>query len=194
MFPHTSSATQFRIGKSSSNNPRERWKSLDNPTMDQKTRKKIDLAEEGEDPRPAYIANDLLPEEEELLIKTLKEYKDVFAWSYRDLKGVDPDICQHTIPMKEDARPSKQRPYTYNDNFAKRIKEEIEKLKEAEFIYEIEHTDWVSPIVVVPKKNGKLRVCVNLKKVNAATIRDNYPLPIAEHIIERLQAKKPIVF
>ena len=141
--------------------------------------KRIDLPEEGEDPRPAYIANDLLPEEEELLIKTLKEYKDVFAWSYRDLKkGVDPDICQHTIPMKEDAKPSKQRPYTYNNNFAKRIKEEIEKLKEAEFIYEIEHTDWVFPIVVVPKKNGKLRVCVNLKKVNAATIRDNYPLPI----------------
>ena len=55
--------------------------------------KRIDLAEEEEDPRPAYIANDLLPEEEELLIKTLKEYKDVFAWSYRDLKGVDPDIC-----------------------------------------------------------------------------------------------------
>ena len=89
-------------------------------------------------------------------------------------------------PMKEDARPSKQRPYTYNDHFAKRIKEEIEKLKEAEFIYEIEHTHWVSPIVVVPKKNGKLRVCVNLKKVSAATIRDNYLLPIAEHVIERV--------
>ena len=45
---------------------------------------------------------------------------------------------------------------------------------------------------------AKLRVCVNLKKVNAATIRDNYPLRIAEHVIERvaggLQAKKPIVF
>ena len=82
----------------------EPGKSYDGP----ENAKKIDLAEEGEDPRPAYIANDLLPEEEELLIKTLKEYKDVFAWSYRDLKGVAPDICQHNIPMKEDARPSKQ--------------------------------------------------------------------------------------
>ena len=80
--------------------------------------------------------------------------------------------------MKEDAKPTRQRPYTYNDTFAKKIKEEIEKLKEVEFIYEIKHTDWVSPIVVVPKKNGKLRVCVNLKKVNTATIRDSYPLPI----------------
>ena len=146
--------------------------------------KKINLAEKGEEPRPAYIATDLAPDEEELLIKTLKEYKDVFAWSYRDLKGVDPEICQHTIPLKEDAKSSRQRPYTYNDTFAKKIKEEIDKLLEAEFIYEIEHTDWVSPIVIVPKKNGKLRVCVNLKKVNAATIRDNYPLPIIDHVIE----------
>ena len=70
--------------------------------------------------------------------------------------------------MREDAKPSKQRPYTYNENFARKIKEEIDKLLDAEFIYEIEHTEWVSPIVIVPKKNGKLRVCVNLKKVTAA--------------------------
>ena len=115
-----------------------------------------------------YIATDLEPEEESELIKLLKEYKDVFAWSFKDLKGVDPAVCQHTIPMREDAKPSKQHPYIYNDNFAAKIKEEIDKLKDAGFIYEIEHTQWVAPIVVVPKKNGKLRVCVNLKKVNAA--------------------------
>ena len=78
--------------------------------------------------------------------------------------------------------------------FAKKIREEIEKLKEAEFIYEIEHTEWVSPIVVVPKKNGKLRVCVNLKKVNAATIHDSYPLPIAEHVLERVAGKRAYSF
>ena len=129
-----------------------------------------------------------------MLIDALKDYKDVFAWSYKDLKGVDPKICQHTIPMKDDAKPSRQRPYTYNDTFARKIKEEIDKLLAAEFIYEIEHTEWVSPIVVVPKKNGKLRVCVNLKKVNAATIRDNYPLPITNHVIERVAGKEAYSF
>ena len=124
----------------------------------------------------------------------LKEYRDVFAWSYKDLKGVDPEICQHTIPLKVYAKPSRQRPYTYNETFAKKIKEDIDKLREAEFIYEIEHIEWVSPIVVVPKKNGKLRVCVNLKKVNAATIRDNYPLPIIDHVIERVAEKQAFRF
>ena len=96
--------------------------------------------------------------------------------------------------MKEDAKPSWQRPYTYNDNFAKKIKEEIDKLLDAEFIYEIEHIEWVSPIVIVSKKNGKLRVCVNLKKVNAATVRDHYPLPITDHVLERVARKKAYSF
>ena len=116
----------------------------------------------------------------------LKEYKDVFAWSYKDLKGVDPKVCQHTIPMREYAKPSIQCPYSYNENFTKKINEEMDWLKEAYTIFEIEHTPWVSPLVVVPKKNGKLRVCINLKKVNAATIRDHYSLPITDHVIERV--------
>ena len=67
-----------------------------------------------------------------------------------------------------------------------KIEEEINCLREAGFINEIKHTNWVSPQVIVPKKNGKLRVCVNLKKVNAATIRDHYPLPITDHVLERV--------
>ena len=88
--------------------------------------------------------------------------------------------------MKEGAKPVQQRPYAYNETFAKRIREELDKLLEAEFIFEIEHTEWVSLIVIVPKKNGKLRVCVNLKKVNEATIRDNYPLPLTVWLFMRL--------
>ena len=96
--------------------------------------------------------------------------------------------------MKDDAKPRRQRPYTYNDTFARKIKEEIDKLLAAEFIYEIEHTEWVSPIVVVPKKNGKLRVCVSLKKVNIATIRDNYPLQVTKHVLERVARKEAYSF
>ena len=99
---------------------------------------------------------------------TLKEYTYVLSWNYKVLKGGDLAICHHLNLMRQDAKPSKQHPYTYNENFAKKIKEEIEKLKEAKFIHEIEHTKWVSPTVIVPKKNGQLHVWVNLKKVNAA--------------------------
>ena len=86
-----------------------------------KDAKQVDLALEGEEPKRVWIATDFTLDKETLLISTLKEYRDVFAWSYKDLKGVDPAICQHTIPMKDTAKPSQQRPYTYNDNFAKKI-------------------------------------------------------------------------
>ncbi|MCO5606051.1 hypothetical protein L7F22_060238 [Adiantum nelumboides] len=58
----------------------------------------------------------------------------------------------------------------------------------------IEHSEWVSPIFIVPKKNGKLRVCVDLKKVNAATRRDHYPLPYSEHVLERVVDKEAYSF
>ena len=69
--------------------------------------KQVDLAQLGQDPKPVYIATNLQPQEEELLIETLKQYRDVFAWSYKDLKGVEPSVCKHTIPMREDAKPRK---------------------------------------------------------------------------------------
>ena len=50
--------------------------------------------------------------------------------------------------------------YLNNETFARKIKEEIEKLKPVEFIYEIEHTKWVSLIVIVPKTT-KNNVCVS---------------------------------
>lgn len=156
--------------------------------------KEVNIAEPGAEPRNVWIATDLSLDEEELLVATLKEYRDVFAWNYKDLKGIDPKICQHTIPIREDAKPSKQRPYTYNENLGNKIKEEIDKLLAAEFIYEIEHTNWVSPIVVVLKTNGKLRVCINLKKVNAVIVCDSYPLPITDHVLERVVEKKAYSF
>ena len=69
--------------------------------------KHIDLAQPSEEPKLVYIATNLQPLEEELLIETFKQYIDVFAWSYKDLKGVEPSVCKHTIPMREDAKPRK---------------------------------------------------------------------------------------
>ena len=66
--------------------PLEEGESYEGP----KDAKQVDLAQEGEEPKKVWIATDLTPDKETLLISTLKEYRDVFAWSYKDLKGVDP--------------------------------------------------------------------------------------------------------
>ena len=48
--------------------------------------------------------------------------------------------------------------------------------------------------MTVTKKNGRLKVCVDLKKVNVATIRDNYLLPITDHVLERVAGKEAYSF
>ena len=95
---------------------------------------------------------------------------DCFIWRYEDLKGIDENIVVHTIPLRADAIPVTERPYRTNPKIAHTIHEEFKKLMDVGFIYEIELLDWVSPIVCVPKKNDKLRVCVDFKKLNSCTV------------------------
>ena len=63
---------------------------------------------------------------------------------------------------------------------------EVQKLLEAGFIYPVEDSKWVSPVVVVLKKNGKWRICVDFKPLNAATKRDHFPLPFQDEILNEV--------
>ena len=68
------------------------------------------------------------------MIALLTEYKDVFAWSHEDMKGLDPKFYQHKINLTVDAKPVQQRRYRMNPNYAARVKEETDKLLKAAFI------------------------------------------------------------
>ncbi len=56
----------------------------------------------------------------------------------------------------------------------------------AGFIKLVKEASWLSPIVVVPKKNGKLRICVDFKKLNAVVKKDPYPLPFTNEVINTI--------
>ena len=106
----------------------------------------------------------------------LKSFKDVFAWEYTDLLGIDSKFYQHKINLKKDAVPVWQQWYRMNSNYAWRVKEELDRLLKVGFIYPVDRATWLSPIVIVPKKNMKLRVYVDYRKLNVATITDPFPL------------------
>ena len=114
----------------------------------------------------------------------LHEFKDIFAWSYQDLRGVLAEICQHRIELKLDTVPVHQRRYRMNPNYAEAVKKDLDKLLAARFIYPTEAASWLSPIVVVPKKNGKLQICVDYRRLNAQTVKDPYPLPYMDTILD----------
>ena len=63
---------------------------------------------------------------------------------------------------------------------------EVRKLTQAGFIYPVEDSKWVSPVVVTPKKNGKWQICVDYKPLNAATKRDHFPLPLQDKILNEV--------
>jgi isoprenylcysteine carboxyl methyltransferase (ICMT) family protein YpbQ len=101
--------------------------------------------------------SEILPTAFQLQVKNLLiDYKDVFAWSYKELKGIPREIWEHKIRFMADAQLIKQRYYRMNPNYALKVREDLDKLLDAGFIYPIEITQWLSPLVIVPKKNGKL--------------------------------------
>ncbi len=70
------------------------------------------------------------------------------------------------------------------------MKEELQKLLSANFIYSISDSQWVSLLVIIPKSNGKWRVCVDYKELNKATQKDHFPLPFIDQVLDTLSGKK----
>ncbi len=71
-----------------------------------------------------------------------------------------------------------------NLNYAIIVKYDIDKLLVVGFIKPIEEATWLSPIIVVPKKNEKLKICVDFKKLNVAIKKDPYSLPFTDEVID----------
>jgi hypothetical protein len=63
-----------------------------------------------------------------------------------------------------------------NPNYALKMREDLNKLLELGFIYLVKTTHWLS-LIIVPKKNGKLQICVDYHKLNVQTKKDPFPLP-----------------
>ncbi len=117
------------------------------------------------------------------LIELLKEFKDIFAWAYKDLKGIPPKIVQHQIELDMLIPHVHQVKYWLNPNYATIVKQNIDKLSAIGFIKHVEEATWLLPIVIVPKKNGKLIICVDFRKLSVATKKDPYSLPFTNEVI-----------
>ena len=100
------------------------------------------------------------------------------------MKGIHPSIVSHRLNVLPTARPVRQRIRRFHPNRQKIIRDEIDKLLEAGFIREVEYSDWLANVVVVPKKEGKWRVCVDYTNLNNACPKDSFPLPRIDQIVD----------
>jgi hypothetical protein len=69
------------------------------------------------------------------------------------------------------------------------IKKEFQKLLDDVFIYPISDSEWVSPIVIVPKKNGKWKICVDFKELDKSIWKYHFPLPLIDQVLYVLAGK-----
>ena len=127
-------------------------------------------------------------------MKLLIEHKEAFAWDYMDMKGIYSELCTHHIYIKDECQPIFQPQIRMEPNPKEIVKEELQKLLNVGFIYPISNNEWVSPLVIVPKKNGKWRVCVDYRALNNATQNDHFPLPFIDQVLDNLAGKNIFSF
>ena len=101
---------------------------------------------------------------------------------------------QHKIPLKGDAKPHKQKLRQINPLLLPSIEKEIKKLLKAKIIVPLRYSEWVENLVHVWKKKGEIRLCVDFRNLNRASLKENYPLPKMDHILQRVVITKWLYF
>ncbi|XP_058763854.1 uncharacterized protein LOC131637289 [Vicia villosa] len=143
----------------------------------------INLGNEAE-PKEIKIGATLEESVKQRLIKLLHEHKDIFAWSYRDMPGLDTDIVVHKLPLKEGCSPVRQKLRRTRPDMADKIREEVLKQFDAGFLAVADYPPWIANIVPVPKKGGKVRMCVDYRDLNKASPKDDFPLPHIDVLVD----------
>ena len=97
---------------------------------------------------------------------------------------IEPRIVLHEIKTYLNAKPIRKCLHAMNPRKAPAIKVEIKKLLKVGFTYPVTLTDWVSNPISIYKKQGTIRVCTNFRDLNRACLKDNFPKPFIDQILD----------
>jgi hypothetical protein len=110
----------------------------------------------------------------------------MFLHGHTKSKRDSPELARHRIELDTTIPLAHQAMYRLNPNYVTIIKQNIDKLSVARIIEYVEEATWLSPIVLVPNKNGKWKICIDFKKLNAITKKDLYPLPFTNEMLNTI--------
>jgi hypothetical protein len=114
----------------------------------------------------------------------------MFSCTYDDLKTFDPNIIQHVIPMKPQTHPFQQKLRNLHPKLEPTVKKELKKLLNEKIIFPVRHTQWVFNLVLVRKKSGEIRLCVDFRNLNLVSDKYNYLVPSMEQILQQVFVPK----
>ena len=132
----------------------------------------------------AYIGSKLAKDLKGLLIRFLRQNRDIFAWKQADMGGIDPTVITHKLNTNPSFKPVKQKRKSFAPERQKAIHEEVGKLLQAGAIREVEYHEWLANVVLVKKANGKWRLCIDFTDINKACPKDSFPLPRIDLIVD----------
>uniref|UniRef100_A0A2N9G212 RNA-directed DNA polymerase n=1 Tax=Fagus sylvatica TaxID=28930 RepID=A0A2N9G212_FAGSY len=139
---------------------------------------------EGESQRQFLIGDFLSGEHKSQLMAVLNEYQDVFAWTPYEAPGVDSEFVCHKLNVSPEYKPVIQKARRTAPQHAEAVREEVERLLKIGAVREVLYPQWLSNTVVVKKKNGKWRVCVDFTDLNKACPKDLFPLPKIDQLVD----------
>ncbi|GFW30211.1 hypothetical protein TNCV_3067631 [Trichonephila clavipes] len=136
---------------------------------------------------PDLLENaELSPEQKKLRRKTVQEFEDVFSRNSSDIGHTT--VTQHRIDTA-DHPPIKQHPRRFPFAKQEEVGTLLREMQENDII-EPSSSPWASPIVLVRKKDGSTRFCVDYRKLNDVTKKDSYPLPRIDDTLDTLSGHK----
>ena len=94
------------------------------------------------------------------------------------------DIVQHRLPLNPECSPVKQKLTRMKPETSLKIKEEVKKQFDAGFLAVARYREWVANIVLIPKKDGKVRMCVDYRDLNRASPKDTFPLSHIDILVD----------
>ena len=139
-----------------------------------------------EESRMVKISKLLPPEIKGKYKDLLRQFKEVFTWSYDELRTYDTTVIDHKIPLKPGVKPFRQKLRQINPILLHVVKREVKKLLEEKIIVPLIYFDWVANLVPVRKKSGEIRLCIDFRNLNKSSLKDNYLLPKMDHVLERV--------
>jgi hypothetical protein len=130
----------------------------------------------------------------ESIIEFLKSNLDVFAWTHDDMPGIDPSTICHKLNVDPSIRPIKQKRRVFAPDRNQAISDEVEKLLIVGFIRKVYYPDWLANVVMVKKSNGKWRICVDFTDLNKACLKDSFPLPRIDQLVDSTAGHRLLTF
>ena len=108
--------------------------------------------------------------------KFLIKNKDILVWSYAYITRLSTSIVAHWLPTNPACPPLKQKLRKYKPKLSLKIKEEVPKQLDVGILQVIEYPTWPANVIAVPKKDGKVRVCMDYWYFYKGSPKDNFPL------------------